>query len=321
MRAILPAGALLVFVSVPTFAARITVDPNAGPAPGSGALSAPKEISLDERITYEGGYKRLSAVCQEIRKMTGIRVGCGQNANDWRVRDVPVVVSARDIPAGVLLRAVAECAHAQFLRVRVAGEEEKDYTYTVSRTKKVWDEIAAPENARRQAARECAKWAWDALTACAKLPESPMPALVEPYAWDHARLAGSLLASLGTAARDRILDGEILRLPVDSGTAAKLYDAIWDKWQSANRNSTAPKPDARRAYIKLSYSEYGSDVPRLKLRVSGFPMVERSRGGISYWVGIPPTSTERAGSRMSTNWPNTSWTRRSRAFPRLLLAL
>lgn len=280
MKAVLLAVALSCVLTSPSIADKITADPNAGAAAATDAPSVSDAEQMARKITYEGGYKRLRAACQEIKELAGIRLSCGQNSSDWRVRDVPVVVCARDVPAGDLLQAISACAHAQFSRLKVAGENEKDASYAIFRTRKGQEAIDAPAKARLRAARERAKWAWDALSAYANLPESKtVPGGVD------ARLVGTLLASLGPATRDSVLDGSIIKLELRNPAAEHLYEALWERWRAGNQESTALRPDPARCYVKLVYSE---DLQRafgeLRLFVSSFPP-EETRGFVSFATG------------------------------------
>ena len=47
---------------------------------------------LAQKIDYQGGYKRLSVVVEDLAKFTGVTIRCGGNKNDWQVRDIPMVV-------------------------------------------------------------------------------------------------------------------------------------------------------------------------------------------------------------------------------------
>ena len=95
-------------LSTASFADKTTVDPNTVQKP------APAEIAdkrLDQKITYESLDKRLHSVLDDLTAMTGVTVRCGDSKNDWQVRDLPLVVCARDLPLGKLLRTIADCTH------------------------------------------------------------------------------------------------------------------------------------------------------------------------------------------------------------------
>lgn len=272
MKSILLAAVVSCILTGPMWAEKITVDPNTATTEAAETSADTGSEQMTRKISYEGGYKRLRAACQEIREMTSIRLSCGQTTSDWKVRDVPVMIYARDVPTGRLLAAIAACAHAQFSRLRVGEDKEDAGAYSILRTKKGLEAMAAPGDARRQADRERAKWAWDALTACANLPESAKPESVASDVWQNAKMVGSLLASLGTATRDKVLDGHIVWLGLENAAADRLYGALRERLLAGGDEPTGPQPDPARYYVKLVYSDdHAVGFEELKLYVAGFP--------------------------------------------------
>ena len=108
---------------------KITVDQNTPEARSATEERSSKvDVRLAQKVTYEGGYKRLHNVAEDLSAITGVKIRAGRSSKDWRVRDIPLVVCVRDLPLGKLLHALADCAHvklaAETTRVVLPGEEE-----------------------------------------------------------------------------------------------------------------------------------------------------------------------------------------------------
>ena len=54
---------------------------------------------------------RLKTVIEDLSSTTGVKISCGKTKDDWRVRDIPVVVCVKDMPLGKVLRAIADATH------------------------------------------------------------------------------------------------------------------------------------------------------------------------------------------------------------------
>ena len=94
---------LLILGAMPCLADKVTVDPNAAGAAKPVAVQTSSDARLAQPVSCESGYKRLHYVIEDLAAKTGVSIRCGSNNQDWQVRDLPVVVSAREIPLGKLL--------------------------------------------------------------------------------------------------------------------------------------------------------------------------------------------------------------------------
>lgn len=172
---------------------------------------------LNQKVTYEGGYKRLRQVTEELSKQTGVAIYCGKNDSDWPVRDIPLVVCVRDMPLGKLLRLLALTSHTQYVSKKSKSQTENERTYRIYRSPEQEKDISSLLRKRRDAKLALADWSWDALV---KLGHSPEEAGGEK----HSRILGKILASLGPDAKKKLFDGE--RIDVrgkDSSQVQELY--------------------------------------------------------------------------------------------------
>ena len=226
---------------------KITVDPNVPGAVTSRAAKQAVDHRLAEKVTYEGGYKRLHHVAEELSAITGVRIRAGRTSKDWRVRDIPLVVCVRDLPLGKLLHALAGCAHvklaAETTRVVLAGEEEPSEeadkrTYRFYRDKESETAITAPLEAKVQANLALANWAWETLAAYADMPETPLDLPPDKYNFmkidaEQIRLVSRVLASLGPESREKAFSGEQVTLKTGNASQSallkKLFNYAWRK--------------------------------------------------------------------------------------------
>ena len=136
------------------------------------------DVGLERKITYEGGYERLHVVVGHLSEMTAVKLRCGYNESDWPVRDIPVVVTAKDMPLGKLLRSIADATHVQVVAQRARSSDGKEtLAYRLYRTKQGQEAITGALEARERATRELGKWAWDALASLSAVPESVLKSL------------------------------------------------------------------------------------------------------------------------------------------------
>ena len=205
-RAILMA-VLLAAAAIPCAAAKITTDPNASAKPPVKSSEKP-DPRLSQKVTYQGGYKRLHAVAEELTRQTGVTIRCGSSAEDWRVRDVPLVVCVRDMPLGELLKSIAACAHASLTTDQIANSRPEKPTYRLCRTREQEHDISSAVSARAEASRKLADWTWDTLAAYADMPDAsdqikPTPELDAA----QVRAVAQALKALGGQAEKRMLSG------------------------------------------------------------------------------------------------------------------
>lgn len=192
---------------LPCLAAKVTDDPNAGsdtPAVSAASGADP----LTQPVTYEGGYKRLHYVVEDLGAKTGVTIRCGTNKDDWQVRDLPLTVSARDIPLGKLLEAITSATNLEIVAETVkndAGQAEKQYRLSLStRARTALENYVAKQQAESRAEQE---QAWDALVANADIPDSDVDTASNPRA-QAARDIAKILKHLGPEAKAKVMAGE-----------------------------------------------------------------------------------------------------------------
>lgn len=226
---------------------KVTVDPNASP-PKAPPVEKP-DPRLQQKVTYDGGYRRLYQVASDISKTTGVSIGCGSNRHDWQVRDVPMIVCVKDLPLGRLLNALAEAAHLT-LRSEVSADG-KTRTYRLSRSKGLRDEIASYLGTKRAAEMAQVEWQWDALARLGSLPADKQQAAAEksPSIGSALPLA-KLVAALGPEGKSAVMSGEPLSV---DGTASPQGALVreWFRTKShgiemarAQAGDTHPMPTA-----------------------------------------------------------------------------
>lgn len=209
MGKLVTAVGLVLLSLTPAWCDKVTRDPNAPGAAKPAAAKQEADPRLDRKLTYLGGYKRLSAVAEDLTRLTGVTVRAGSSAKNWQVRDIPVVVCSQDLPLGKLLNAIADATHNRFVREdKEAGEKP---IYRIVRDKIVQDRIDGIDQERERQVSERAKWAWDTLAQFATAPEKLK---LQPGVPDAAeresglRLTAKAIGALGTAVRDKAVAGE-----------------------------------------------------------------------------------------------------------------
>lgn len=229
------AAALLVcFCFSSTAQGKISADPNAvGSEP-----AAAKEVDqrLARKITYNSGSKRLHAVVDDLRKLSGVSISCGQNKSDWRVRDIPIVVCVKEMPLGELLRAIADATHTWFASEKIGSEPLK--SYRIYRRYIEEQRIDEFFRSRHEARLEAAKWQWNALSAYGKSTENiDLPDWVSAARASTLRQTARLIASLDPDAEDRMLAGETLRF---SGSNAAFRDTLAKMYEDVRKTRISP---------------------------------------------------------------------------------
>jgi hypothetical protein len=272
---------------------------------------------LAQRVTYQGGYKRLHAVAEELTRQTGVTIRAGLSREDWRVRDVPLIVCIKDMPLGKLLNTLADTAHATFAVDKSPSAVDGMPVYRLYRTKQQQDEITKALDARVEANRKLALWAWDTLVAYAKMPDASSDIKAVKTDVEQATLSGlgtllagapvvdgtsarqlaKALAALGPNARAKFAAGDEINLWVRNNAAVSaLYDyAIgrpMTRESAIERSSEALQPtDAERAEayfaVKLVRQEKQSDEGAFQCQIFGIPVEDTSSRFSTYWVAAP----------------------------------
>ena len=157
------------FICTPSFAARITVDPNS-PVAHLSSEQIPQTVvdtRLNQKITYTATGKRLQAVLEEISDISGVGVNCGINRSDWRVRDLPLVVIVKDISLGKLLRTIADSTH-----LLLSSYKAKDkLIYRIWRDKSRKKQLDDYFQNQRNTKLAQINWEWDAWVKLGQMPE------------------------------------------------------------------------------------------------------------------------------------------------------
>ncbi len=259
---------------------KVAVDPN---TPAAQARAVPKDEAdprMAVKITYDSGYKRLHAVIEDLSRLGGVSIACGQSAKDWRVRDIPVVVCVTDMPLGKVLHAVTEATHTWVVTYRT-GNDNSAKGYRVCRRQKEEAEIDSLLQSRHDAKMARVNWQWDAMMAYGKSPEltkfNDHYAIFGKLLWPVAKL----MATLGPDARDRMLSGEAFRFyGADAATKEvmnDLYQIAWHDMLEGMREEgkTAPPPtaqDAEGSELTIKLMDTG-DSGETEIQVNLSPMV------------------------------------------------
>lgn len=229
-------------------AGKITVDPNATPKVTASAPAQWADERLGEKITYSSGEKRLHDVVDELTKLTGVEVRAGYNAKDWQVRDIPLVVAARGLPLGRLLKAIAESTHT-LLACKTAGNGKP--TYRLYRTGRMQQEINAYLRTQHETALADAGWAWDAMVGFSKSEAG------RKHDGERDLMVAKLLATLGPDAKSRVLAGESVQVDASGPQGNLVRDIQMAHWRRSNlpdhpgKEPTQEQLDASALTVKL----------------------------------------------------------------------
>lgn len=197
---------------------------------------------LAQPVSIEAPYARLHAVLDELTRKSGVTIHCGKNKKDWQVRDIPVIVCAKDVPLGKLLKAIAESTHLLFSSETIGDHK----VYRIWRDRKRELEMTSYEDKQHTAAVAIGKWEWDLAQ---KFQHTPATAFELPadYTWlrkamqdPMARETSKIISLLGTDVRDKVLAGEQVKLNVrDASPQLKtaLTSFLKASWTSAYTNN------------------------------------------------------------------------------------
>jgi len=183
---------------------RSTIDPNAIPRTRTPSTNQAVDL-LDFKVTYEARAARLHDVISELAKRSGATIYCGKDDSDWRVRDIPVTVAARNIALGKLLKYLASCTHTLFKSSKTSAGtvyrivSNPDTAARLAEYEKALGEYTATRNA----------WSWDVASRLKDIPACDFTGS-DDVACDQAESA--LIASIDPGTRDRILAGEAVKV-------------------------------------------------------------------------------------------------------------
>jgi hypothetical protein len=252
-------------------------------------LGVQADERLSQKVTYRGGYKRLHEITDELSKITGVKIRSGKNAADWQVRDIPLCVSVKDMTLGELLNAIAQTAH---VRLFLSEHDNEKPSYNLYRSKKDEQALLSSGDKLVEANLASSMWAWDTLTALAKLPDVPSnlpttkldgmdidPQLIE--------VTAKALASLGAEARDKAFAGEQMSYQLSS---LPKSSPLWNLYNYAVRTGKTTFPgntprepaeeDLKQAAIFVKVIRTDKPVPDsgFVLLVNGIPVKAQSNG-------------------------------------------
>lgn len=179
---------------------------------GGTALSAeklPSDPRLSEKVTVDCTNTRLYKALGSISTQTKVKISAGRNEQEWTVRDLPVLVCSRDLPLSVLLQSIADANHLLLTPTRKQGK----WAYQIWRDPKREVEMAASDEARREAALAAATWDWDALCRVKDIPYDALPAKQrDSERYIRTKALSNIVSQLGIQARDKVLSGDMILL-------------------------------------------------------------------------------------------------------------
>lgn len=210
---------------------------------------------LNQKITYEGGYKRLHQVAEDLTKQTGVTIYSGRNDSDWHVRDIPLVVRVKDLSLGKVLRAVADAAHVQFVAHRVEERGNVTWTYRLSRDARQETELNAFATKEHDSLFEKCKWNWDAMKQYAAQPEAD-------GVDNRIHLMAQLIASLSPDINDQMAAGNVLRFKGSDQGVGRMIRQLYPLCQKHHEGDpppTAEEMDDCELKMKLRDSTMGDE--------------------------------------------------------------
>ena len=251
-----------------------------------GADAKPDE-RLKTKVTLDCVGVRVHDVIERISAETKVDIRSGFDKEDWRARDLPILVCAHDISLANLLKGIADASHLTWTSTKLKNDELYYRVYRDSKTQQQLDGLVKTKSEAQLAA---AKYDWDTFSEFTKVPESEF----EDYRarnsstpessrlWDsQTRDVANICSLLGNEARDRVLDGEKLILSVDNAPESvkpyirTVFEKFWAASEDyASRNghpSPEPLDEKRlsRCYIRISFENGGMDPGDLSIQVWG----------------------------------------------------
>lgn len=216
---------LVLLIALPCFAQKkVTVDPN-GPrtsgADEAAAVATPAPVAdrydpaldSDKRmarsVSYECSHLRLSTVAAALSQSTGVSIMCGTSKGDWRVRDIPVTLCAKDVALGVLLRGIARATH-NVLRAEKPGQVT---TYRIYQDPRLTKQFKSFEGAAVEYRKALLSEAWDSMVGLRSIPTAELKpigsdSVIGMQRLDAMQKLSDVMAALGPDYKQRVMDGE-----------------------------------------------------------------------------------------------------------------
>jgi len=276
---------LITLAALLTFGFNITAAVSADEMPDS---------RLAEKVTIDCVNGRLYNALDRISAETKVTVNVGKSASDWQVRDYPVLVCARDLPLGTLLKSIADATHLLLSK----GEAGDQTEYRIWRDLKRQKELDAYREAKKAAVAAALAWDWDALCKIKDMREVDHPAWKNHDAGEKALLR--LVAELGTDIRDLVLGGQDISFvyaDMPPALRAHFKDALEGfqrqvEWDANERGQPAPPPlskdlDDYPVLIRTGHS--AEHLSFLTVEMSGFTPYPPMEGPhYEYWLRTYP---------------------------------
>lgn len=242
-RLLLILTSLLCCVGAADAAGKVSVDPNAARKPA--VLKDAADARLDQKVTVQFAGVRLHTVLEQLSASTGVTIRCARNKNEWQVRDLPVFVSAKDIPLGKMLRSIADSSHLVLTSSRVADVVSYRIWRDLGKERLMTECTAASDNNAK--ARDM--WAWDALVKLADAPDSvwnvPSADEKQREQMEDVRDVSKLLTHLDPDARQKVYDHQTVSL-----AAKDLPGLAWKPLENAARRCWDSCKDLREKHIR-----------------------------------------------------------------------
>ena len=237
---------ILAMPNTATAVGKVSLDPNTA----ANAKAAPVDDSdkrLLQKVSCDLGYTRLHYVLEELSAKTKVTIRCGASKDDWQTRDLPVVVCAKNIPLGKLLRAIADSTHMDLSAETIdpdKGNQEK--VYRVWFSAKSQTELDSYRAEEREAGLAEQNRAWDTLVAGADIPGSAVTtagSLADAILTRQA--LGRILQSLGPEAKAKAMAGQKIELTLSAYDKPDLFREFYrlaQKDAPVNRSVKDLKP-------------------------------------------------------------------------------
>lgn len=324
---------------------KTTVDPNTATTnvvqtPDKGLDS---DARLKQKVTYQVKQGRLHTVASDLSRITEVRIFSGTNNNDWRIRDIPVTVSAKDIELGKLLTVIADASHTAII---TSKSDDGKLNYRFKRTPRMERALEDYEIAQNIRRRQQFDREWAAAESLAEQPERPGDG-EESMRFNNARAIGRLASSLGTGGRDTMKAGEPILLQAENApekvrqALLELATIMSKRFESGycfpgcySPNSKATEQDIDKVEVVLSTQENTENIyPHIRVNCAAHTeRGEACTNGFSVsirdaleYVKLPKSNETvpdpLGGSDISTKYTTVKWNDPSQEFLKMKLKL
>ena len=146
--------------------------------------------------------------------MSGVTIYCGSNSEDWRVRDIPVTVAARSVPARNLLNYLVFSTHSVLKSMKT---ENGEIRYRIVGDQRGTESDRRLRESPAGTQKAAVAWSFETATKLKDFPISqikPPPGSSEDWWSDTTyQIAGSrFLAALDAATKAAVLSGDVVRI-------------------------------------------------------------------------------------------------------------